>query len=206
MAEAVRLAPTSAVTRANLAMQRMNGDDFDAALADANQAIQMAPSGYDYYVRGLVWEAKGDATHALADYNQALQGQQPFPPAGLMACRVEGEAGADFDKAMADCSRYTMGPAPEPVALYGRALARFQHGDFAGAIADADATLHRLPTLAGAKYVRGLAKKRLGQAADGEADMAAAIAASSADVGSARRLAHQTVNRPQGRASVTMTP
>ena len=49
-------------------------------------------------------------------------------------------------------------------------------GDFAKSIADFDAGLKLAPKIAGALYGRGLAKLKKGDAAAGEADIAAAKA------------------------------
>lgn len=46
--------------------------DLDAALADAESAIELAPDwGYGYYLRGAVRAMRGEVEDALSDYQQA---------------------------------------------------------------------------------------------------------------------------------------
>jgi tetratricopeptide (TPR) repeat protein len=48
--------------------------DYDHAIADYNQAIQLDPKDADAHVsRGLVYNDKKDYDRAIADYNQAIQ-------------------------------------------------------------------------------------------------------------------------------------
>ena len=63
-----------------------------------------------------------------------------------------------------------------PVLLRSRCLVRYRLGDFANAMADCDAALKHNSTMSTSLYVRGLAKKRLGYAELGNADIAAATA------------------------------
>lgn len=47
--------------------------EWDPAIADATRLVTQFPDDHDYRVwRGLVYEEKGDAAHAAADYEQAI--------------------------------------------------------------------------------------------------------------------------------------
>ena len=60
--------------------------------------------------------------------------------------------------------------------LDSRAFVYFRLGQFDKAVADDNAALGIAPKAASTLYVRGLAKRRLGNAAGGDADLAAAKA------------------------------
>ena len=87
------------------------GRELDAALADCNKSIELAPSaGYAYDSRGLVYLKLKQYDKAIADYNAALKA----------AGYVDG------------------GPVGAPLAnnLYGRGISRLRNGDPLGGAGD----------------------------------------------------------------------
>jgi tetratricopeptide (TPR) repeat protein len=78
-----------------------NGD-YDKALADFNQAIQLDPKvAVAYNIRGAVYFHKGAYDRAFADFNQAIQ----LDPTYVFAYNNRGNVylhKGDYDKAIAD--------------------------------------------------------------------------------------------------------
>jgi tetratricopeptide (TPR) repeat protein len=74
-----------------------NGD-YDKALADFNQAIQLDPTYvFAYNNRGNVYLHKGDYDKAIADYDKAIQLDPKYAGAydnRVKAYKVKGEKGA----------------------------------------------------------------------------------------------------------------
>ena len=80
--------------------------NYDGALADCNQAINMEPkSDIGYERRGSVWRMKGDDKRAMADFDKALAINFKNPYAlyarGTLKKRMGDEAGGDSDLARA---------------------------------------------------------------------------------------------------------
>lgn len=47
--------------------------EYDAAVADANEAIRLRPDAGSYNNRGFLWKNKGEYAKALADYSEAIR-------------------------------------------------------------------------------------------------------------------------------------
>jgi tetratricopeptide (TPR) repeat protein len=88
-------------------------------------------------------------------------------------CWARAVAGRELTEALADCDRALVLTPADPTFLDSRGLVRFRSGDYAGAVADLDAALRAKQT-AGGLFVRGVARKKLGQAA-GDGDISLAL-------------------------------
>jgi tetratricopeptide (TPR) repeat protein len=76
--------------------------EHEAALADYNRAIQIAPHlGEAYRGRGCVYQAMGDREHALADFDRAIQSDPRLVPAYLERAKIRTQNG-DYDGALGD--------------------------------------------------------------------------------------------------------
>jgi tetratricopeptide (TPR) repeat protein len=98
--------------------------------------------------------------------------------AGALAgrCRVRALANLDPDKAMADCNR-AIRLGPPTAAMYdSRALLELRAGDLDRAIEDYNRVLTLNNRAGAALYGRGVARLRKGMKAEGDADIAAALA------------------------------
>jgi len=93
-------------------------------------------------------------------------------------CWARALWGQELDRAEADCSAAlklrTKDSAEYTEVLDSRGMVRLRRANYAGSIADYDAALARRPTLAWSLYGRAIAKLRLGNSAEGQADIAAA--------------------------------
>src|SRR5271165_3600070 len=88
------------VWRANVWLKRK---EFDAAIADYNEAIRLNPgsAGVAHQGRGRAWREKKDYDKAIADYNEAIR----LDPGYAHAYNGRGKtwsAKKDYDKAIAD--------------------------------------------------------------------------------------------------------
>ena len=94
-------------------------------------------------------------------------------------CAGTAAQGITPDMVIAACTDVIVG-ADNPAALanvyYNRGNAYYDKGDFAHAISDYDHALNLKPDYQSALFNRGLAKKRSGNSAGGDADLAAAKA------------------------------
>ncbi len=132
-------ARANALTRSG--NQKMRDGDFDGAIADFNQVIEIdkifpenVQSG-TYLNRGLAFQKKGDLDAALADFNKAikLQANNVYAyqnRAGLHEKRKEiDEALADYSKAIKLNSKF-------PFAYRGRGMLLLAQGKDTEAEAD----------------------------------------------------------------------
>ena len=130
--------------------QKMRDGDFDGAIADFNQVIEIdkifpenVQSG-SYVNRGLAYQKKGDLDEALADFNKAikLQSNNYYAyqnRAGLYEKRNEIDAAlADYSKAIKLNSKF-------PFAYRGRGLLLLKQGKDVEADADFTKYLQLFP-------------------------------------------------------------
>jgi tetratricopeptide (TPR) repeat protein len=76
--------------------------DYDSAVADYDQAIQLNPNDTAGYInRGNAYVGKGDRDRAIADYNKAIELDSKFGGAYYNRGLVYADKG-DFDRAIAD--------------------------------------------------------------------------------------------------------
>jgi tetratricopeptide (TPR) repeat protein len=126
--------------------------DFEHALADYNQGIALDASRAMYFnVRGVFYRQQKQCDLAVADFNRALALDSPLDRgvshSGLALCFSDGkkyaQAVAEFTQAIA----LTGDPADHNLAIYyaDRAQARRLLRDYAGAIADFNEALGRMP-------------------------------------------------------------
>ena len=84
-------------------------------------------------------------------------------------------ATANLDQALADCNAAVRASA-NSASLDSRGLVYLRMGQLDKAIADYDDALKRQPRAPGPMYDRGLARVKQGKAAEGQAEMQAALA------------------------------
>jgi tetratricopeptide (TPR) repeat protein len=80
-----------------------------------------------------------------------------------------------LEQALADCNE-SLRLKDEPYTLDSRGLVYLKLGRFDSAMADYNAVLNAIPNFPGSLFGRGIAKRRKGDAAGGDADVAAAKA------------------------------
>ncbi len=140
---------------------KANKKDYQGAIADYTQALQISPNNPDaYYRRGYIYNNIKNYQAALEDFNQVVR----LSPKNTSAYAYRGFVRLqmkDYQGAMSDSEQAIR---LDPNFGYGyavRAFARFAQGDKSGAIADFDQTIQRLPNVAEAYGLRGLARAEL---------------------------------------------
>jgi tetratricopeptide (TPR) repeat protein len=131
--------------------------DYDRAIADHDQAIQLKPDlALAYSNRGLAYIHKGDYDRAIADYDQAIQ----LKPDLALAYNNRGGAYSqkgDLDRAIADYDQAIQLKPDFAEAYMGRGTTYVFKGDYDRAIADCDQAIQLKPDFAEAYMSRGAA-------------------------------------------------
>ena len=131
--------------------------DYERAIADFDQAIELKPDDADaYFNRGVVYYYKGDYDHAIAEYDQAIKLKPDYPAAYNNRGLAYADKG-DYERAIADFDRAIELKPDYPVAYTNRGIAYADKGDYERAIADFDRAIEFRPDDAMAHYNRGLA-------------------------------------------------
>ena len=135
--------------------------DYQGAIANYSQAIQINPNNPDaYYRRGVAYTNLNNYQAALENFNQVLR----LSPKNTYAYFYRGFVRSqlkDYKGGFADAD-FALRLDPNFGIGYGsRGFARFGQGDKSGAIADFDKMIQLLPNLAQAYSMRGIARAEL---------------------------------------------
>ena len=110
--------------------------DYDNAVADCNQAIELDPSNaYPYELRGTAYRGKGDYNSAITDFNKAII----LDPKNAYPYELRGAAylnNGDYNSAITDFNKAIILDPRNATAFYNRGNAERANGDTAGADAD----------------------------------------------------------------------
>jgi len=139
-------------------MAHFQNGETDAALADANKALELNANYVDALaLRAALRSRKGDTVGVLADYNKIIE-LAPFVPGvevvyhNRSMIRLQSK---DIDGALDDLNK-AIAINPKVAELFnGRAIARLQKGDTDGALADYEKAIELKPSLASALTGRG---------------------------------------------------
>jgi tetratricopeptide (TPR) repeat protein len=163
--EAIRIDPKavgSLLNRSHIYNQRQ---DYDRAIADANQAFEGGLSDYGkrggYGERGYAYQAKGDNDRAIADYTDSIQ----LDANNKVALAARGNAylaKGDLDRAIADYDQAIALDAKYALAYYNRSLAYRAKGDLDRVIADCSQAIALYPRYRDAYFNRGYAYQTKG--------------------------------------------
>jgi tetratricopeptide (TPR) repeat protein len=130
---------------------------------------------HDFINSGLAYLNKADYDQAISDFGQAIA-LNPDSAVVHYARGLAYRAKADFDQAIADFNRATEIDPTDAHAYENRGLAYLMKADYDRAIADYSEAIRLNPKDAAALFWRGEVKRRKGDSAGGELDMAAAKA------------------------------
>jgi len=176
--KALELDPTQADARLRRAVLRLRAKNRDGAQSDLDALDRALASQANMRLAmsGLYLELEQPA-QSLAQLNQWL----PAHPAEVRRhtalngrCWARVVLGIELDQALKDCNDAIDADARNPAYLNSRGWVHLRMGQHQRALADFDRALELRPGVALALYGRGVAKSRLGDAAQGEADLAAA--------------------------------
>ena len=144
--------------------------DYNAALADMNEAIKLEPHFAGYFInRAFMKYNLDDYFGAMADYDYALE----LDPTSVAAHFNRGLLNVEVsenDKAIKDFT-YVLNSDPNNfLARYNRALLYAKTGQYDKAIPDYDAVLEKYPDFEAGLFARSECKRRMGDIAGGERD------------------------------------
>lgn len=138
---------------------RYNSGEFEAALADYNEAIRIDPNyAKAYNNRGLVRSDLGDFQAAIADYSEAIRLNPNLALAYNNRGLVRRNLG-DKQGALADYNEAIRLNPDLALAYNNRGLVRRDLEDSEGAVADFDEAIRLNPNYADAYYNRGLVRR-----------------------------------------------
>lgn len=152
----------------------LDSGNFDAQLADADQASRLLPSDPEpFFARGIAYARKNDYARAIPEFDAALARDAAFADAYLERGYIHLIRGDDA-RALTDFADAIKNDAMNPAAFDGRGkiyLKRNQNREARDAFDRAARLDDQDPE---ALYGRGLAQKRLGDVRRGDADIRAA--------------------------------
>ena len=148
---------------------------YDPAISNFSQAIQLdARDVIALLGRGTALQLKGDFAGAIPDYDGAIK----LNPADVIAlnnrCWSRAVQGRDLDAALADCNEAIRLDPAGANNYNSRAFVQFRLKHYSEAIHDSDVAINRDGRDGTSFYIRGLAKRALGDRAGGRADIAIA--------------------------------
>ncbi len=154
---------------------------YDLAVADCTKAIELktaqskADSG-QYFLRAEAYAGARQYEASLADYDRAEAMGEKNPRLLLYRCETRAQWGQELNKGWNDCATYINTSGPDARSHEAMALIRWRLKDYAAAEAEAGKSIAIFAKRAPALYLRGIAKRGAGDAAGGDADIAAAKA------------------------------
>lgn len=158
--------------RAYMAMR-----DTVRAFADFDEAVRLAPRGTKAYTaRGYAHLRLGAHDLAIADLDRAGQHDRRDSDILNGRCWARAIASVELDAARRLCNRALALRPDNPAFLDSRGLVELKSQRFDRAFADYDASFRWDPESAHTLFGRGLAAIGLGRRAEGETDIARALA------------------------------
>jgi tetratricopeptide (TPR) repeat protein len=154
----------------------------DLAIADLERSIRLdGGSSSVFEFLGDAYRAKRDFDQAEVSYGHAIDMSKGDIYAWRHRCLTRAIIGKDFEAALADCNQAMKLTSKDPDSLAwvlsDRGFAQYRMKRYREAIQDCDAAIAHGATIAGPFYVRGLAKRALGDAsASDDIDIANKIA------------------------------
>jgi len=175
--QALKLDPKEVFIYRQRGDARLRLNQYLDAVDDYTQALKTADDP------AAILSKRADANFGAQDYAHAAQDYDnvvKLNPTDLrsldMACQVRALWGQQFDVAIAYCDKAIQLQPAQGHFHWTRALVEYRAGHFSDAAADADTAFKLNPNSASALYLRGMAKRKLGDMAGGDADLASAKA------------------------------
>lgn len=176
--KALQLDPTDAEARFDRAALRMAAKDRDGAKADlAILDEALPPRAQMRRPMASLYLELGEPVQSIAHLNQWLSAhpKEATRDSALNSrCWSRVMLGAELDQALDDCNNAVDSDPKNSAFLDSRGWVYLRMGRYDKALSDFDRSLEYQHESASSLYGRGLAKTRLGDAAQGSADLAAA--------------------------------
>jgi tetratricopeptide (TPR) repeat protein len=149
----------------------------DAALSDCSKAVDLGTDKIDAHsLRADVYVAMGRFLDAVADVDEIIRLKPDWANGYGQRCQIRALGNLELDEALKDCAAFERHGGKSVHGFESLALIEYRIARYADAIDAADKSLALDPKRATALYIRGLAKQKSGDAAGGNADIAAAKA------------------------------
>jgi Flp pilus assembly protein TadD len=163
--------------KADQAWKLLQSKQYQRALSVSEEAVAESPNNpVTLAVRGTAYMEVGEFDRAIADHDAVLKMTPNDPGALGNSCWVRAVANVQLDLALTYCDRAVAIVRPRRFASYDtRGFLHLRRGEFALAVADYDRALREYGKLPTSLFGRGIAKLRLGNEADGRADIDRAI-------------------------------
>ena len=152
-----------------------NTGDFDASIADFNNALLLNPKFLQALTnRAAAYAKKGDYKAAVHDIDIVLTTDPNMPTALVNRCELLAKSG-NFDQGRASCDKaeHLMDPN-NYYMLSGLGIAYYEGQHFEEAIQYYDRSLQMHPHSASTLYLRGVAKSKLGKEEESKSDISEA--------------------------------
>lgn len=140
---------------------RARKHDYKRAVGDYSNALSLGPGAKEFHWRGQAYYQMGEFKRALEDYNRALNIDPDSAEILNSRCWARAILHVELELALGDCDR-SIGLRESPNTRDSRAMVYFQLARYADAIDEYDFVLNGKPNSAGALYMRGVARNRLG--------------------------------------------
>ncbi|MFE4107544.1 tetratricopeptide repeat protein [Almyronema epifaneia] len=167
--------PENAAIWSNRGNIKVSQNQLEAAIADFDRAIELAPHSSDPYLnRGAAYEGLGEWSKAIADYNTLLS--LDANDAAAYNNRANAEAGlGQWDKAIADYQTATELAPQFAFARANYALALYQTGNSSEALHQLRSLVRKYPQLADARAALTAILWVTGQRGEAESHWVAAV-------------------------------
>lgn len=151
------------------------GEGEDQAISDCDKAVSLSGHGViARYARASVLIGYGHAKAEIVELD-ALAGDASNRDVVIaQRCRARALAGIDLEKVLDECSRFTSASGEALLANTATALVRLRNGQFEEVVSQLDEFMRTAVSDADLYFLRGIAKRRLGHVAEGDADIAEA--------------------------------
>lgn len=170
----IKLGPDTAVPIPALRAQVADKASRDAILGAYASALSVDPDNDDIaQQRDFALALAGDPKPYIARMEAQLAAKPDDANALNGACWARAMFRAELDKALSECDK-ALNSERDAYILDSRGLVQLQRGDWTKAESDYGEAIGIQPNLASSLFGRGIARKRLGNAASGKADIAAA--------------------------------
>ena len=173
---ALALQPDDAGTYDNRGIAYVLMGDYERGLQDFDKAIELQPREVSaYFNRALTHERMGHLEKAFADIQHVLKLGLKSGAVYRARCSIRLKTG-HLDEALADCQEAVRRQPRNPEFLDTLAFVHLRRKSDVQARATYDTALALAPWQPVALYGRGIAKRRMGDIASGDTDMATAKA------------------------------
>ncbi len=171
---AIKINRNNDIAFSNRAIVKYNLQRLDETIEDASSAIRLNRDNYKAYnERANAWSDKGEHDKAMRDYTEGLR-IRPGNPVALNNRCDEFALLRQFETALRDCNE-SLSIRPNHLGTtVHRAIVNVALGRADDAARDFGFVLEKESRNATALFLRGLIKKKRGDTASGDADIAAA--------------------------------